>query len=180
MKPKKNVITGGPGSGKTVVINHLELLGHNCVPEISRSVTNEAKKKGIDQLFLTDPLLFSQKLLAGRLQQFKEGNDAKVSMIFYDRGMPDVTAYMDYIGSEYNKKFEQPCFKYAYDNVFIMPAWEEIYTKDNERYETFEQAQLIDTYLRDGYKKYGYNVIEVPKDSIENRASFIINYLKNN
>ncbi|GEQ86012.1 ATPase [Patiriisocius marinistellae] len=180
MKPKKIVITGGPGSGKTVVIEHLEMLGHTCMPEISRSVINEARKDGIDQLFLTDPLLFSQKLLDGRLKQFKEGENYNQSHLFYDRGMPDVTAYMDFVNSEYTAQFEQPCFDYKYDIVFIMPAWKEIYTQDSERYENFEQAQSIQNHLRDGYKKYGYNVIEVPFDTIENRAQFILNYLKQN
>ncbi|MGJ8666228.1 MAG: AAA family ATPase [Patiriisocius sp.] len=178
MKPKRIVITGGPGSGKTVVIEHLEALGQTCMPEISRSVINEARKNGINQLFLTDPLLFSQKLLEGRLAQFKEGENYKGPHLFYDRGMPDVTAYMDFIGSHYTFDFEKPCFDHKYDIVFLMPAWEKIYITDNERYETFEQAQLIQNHLHDGYKKYGYEVIEVPFDTIENRAQFILNNTK--
>ena len=68
---KKIVITGGPGSGKTSLIDFLEENGYQCQHEISRQVTLEAKKKGIDQLFLSDPILFSQLLLKGRLQQYQ-------------------------------------------------------------------------------------------------------------
>jgi predicted ATPase len=51
------VIIGGPGTGKSTIINQLTSLGHCCYPEISRQVTAEAKKLGIDQLFLENPLL---------------------------------------------------------------------------------------------------------------------------
>ena len=63
MNTKRIVITGGPGSGKTTLINHIEQLGYPTMHEVSREIINEARKEGIDQLFLTDPMLFSQKLL---------------------------------------------------------------------------------------------------------------------
>jgi hypothetical protein len=43
--------------------------GHCCYPEISREVTMEAKKQGIEQLFLEKPLLL-KVLLEGRIKQF--------------------------------------------------------------------------------------------------------------
>ena len=51
---------GGPGSGKTSIIEELANKGYVCYPEISRQVTLEAQKSGIDQLFLKQPLLFSE------------------------------------------------------------------------------------------------------------------------
>lgn len=179
MNTKRIVITGGPGSGKTTLIHHIESLGHACKHEVSREVINEARKDGIDQLFLTDPLLFSQKLLESRLAQFEEAQHIDAPFVFYDRGTPDVTAYMDFIGSSYTPEFEAPCFKYIYDIVFLLPPWEAIYTKDNERYETFKQAQIIYKSLIEGYQKYGYKGIEVPTGTIEERARFIFNTLEN-
>ena len=61
------VIIGGPGTGKSSIINGLVAKGYCCYPEISREVTLEAQKRGIEQLFLEDPLLFSQMLLDGRI-----------------------------------------------------------------------------------------------------------------
>ena len=42
-----------------------------CMPEISRTITKEAQMSGIDQLFLKDPLLFSELLLEGRIAQYE-------------------------------------------------------------------------------------------------------------
>ena len=60
------VIIGGPGTGKSTIIDGLLTKGYCCYPEISREVTLQAKKEGIDQLFLDNPLLFSEMLLEGR------------------------------------------------------------------------------------------------------------------
>ena len=65
------VIIGGPGTGKSSIIDGLIAKGYCCYPEISREVTLEAKKQGIEQLFLENPLLFSELLLEGRKKQFK-------------------------------------------------------------------------------------------------------------
>ena len=62
LNTKKIVITGGPGTGKSSLINELIKRGYTCLEEISRQVTLDAKKQGIDQLFLTNPLLFSELL----------------------------------------------------------------------------------------------------------------------
>ena len=59
---KKIVITGGPGTGKSSLINELINQNYFCMPEISRRVTLDARKNGIEQLFLKKPLLFSQLL----------------------------------------------------------------------------------------------------------------------
>lgn len=168
------VIIGGPGTGKSTLINQLTSLGHCCYPEISRQVTAEAQKSGIDQLFLTEPLLFSQKLLEGRIQQFNNAKNENHAMVFIDRGIPDVVAYLNYIGDQYPSHFEEACLKHTYTQIFMLPPWEEIYISDNERYEDYEQAQQIHVHLKETYQKYGYAIIEVPKDTVDNRIQFIL------
>ena len=178
MKPKRIVITGGPGSGKTTLINYLKHLGYPTMAEVSRDIINQAREEGVDQLFLKDPMLFSQKLQESRLRQFEKATQIDAAYVFYDRATPDITAYMDFIGASYSPEFEKPCFTHLYDCVFLLPPWELIYTQDNERYETFEQAKQIYKSLCDGYKKYGYTIIQVPQQAVDKRCDFIINYLK--
>jgi len=57
------VIIGGPGTGKSSIIKSLVAKGYCCYPEISREVTNEAQRRGIEQLFLESPFLFYQNFL---------------------------------------------------------------------------------------------------------------------
>ena len=90
------VLLGGPGTGKSTLINELVARGFCCYPEISRQVTMKAQEEGIEQLFLEQPLLFSQMLLEGRIEQYKNALNEPDNVVFIDRGIPDVVAYMDY------------------------------------------------------------------------------------
>lgn len=168
------VIIGGPGSGKSSIITQLDRMGYCCYPEISREVTLQAQKKGIEQLFLTEPLLFSEMLLEGRKRQFENAKDESHQLVFIDRGIPDVVAYLDFVGNDFPDFFDEACRKFVYDKIFILPPWEEIYESDSERYENFEQAEIIYHHLKKTYTNYGYNLIEVPKDSVDNRILFIL------
>ena len=168
------VIIGGPGTGKTTIIDGLVAKGYCCYPEISREVTLEAKKQGIEQLFLEKPLLFSELLLEGRKKQFQNATKEPHEVVFIDRGIPDVLAYMHYIGDSYPATFDTACREHTYSKIFILPPWEEIYISDNERYENFEQAKLIYNHLTETYQNYGYKLIEVPKDTMDNRILFIL------
>lgn len=172
------VIIGGPGSGKTSIINELITKGFCCYPEISREVTLKAKADGIEQLFLTNPILFSEMLLEGRIQQFKNAQNENHEVVFIDRGIPDVLAYMKFIGDDYPENFELACKENIYSKIFVLPPWEEIYISDNERYESYEQAQEIHNHLVETYQSYGYNLIEIPKETVENRVLHILEKLK--
>ena len=78
-KVKKIAIIGSPASGKTSIIDKLTNKGHVCMEEISREITLKGQNKGIDQLFLKDPALFSKQLLEARKKQFIEADTAAVS-----------------------------------------------------------------------------------------------------
>ena len=175
--PKRILLIGGPSTGKTTLINYLSSLGYFCLEEISREVIKQAQYEGIEQLFLEKPLLFSTLLKDARIAQFKEVTSVKNKHVFYDRGIPDTVAYLDYSNQKYPNEFITACEEYRYDQVFVLPPWEEIHTTDNERYETFEQAKKIHQELLNTYKKYDYTPIEVSKKSLEERAKYIITKL---
>ena len=177
MKTQKIVLIGGPGTGKTTLINALKTKGYNCMEEISRQITLEAQEKGIEQLFLKDPLLFSEHLLLGRQKQFLEANTFEDEIVFFDRGLPDVVAYLDHLKSSYPQTFKTICSQHIYDKVFILKPWKAIYEQDNERYETFEQALALHDFLVKTYTDYGYSIIETPFGSVEERLDFILNNL---
>jgi predicted ATPase len=177
LNTKKIVITGGPGTGKSSIINHLKSRGFICYDEISREVTLQARKDGIEQLFLTEPLLFSEKLLEGRIKQFKNALNEDKHLVFLDRGLPDVLAYMDYIGDSYPNNFVETCKSHTYDYVFVLAPWQEIFVSDSERYENFEQAIEIHHHLLETYMRFGYQLIDVPFETIEKRTDFVLEVL---
>ncbi|WP_179334578.1 AAA family ATPase [Winogradskyella costae] len=177
MNPKKVVIAGGPGTGKTTIINKLREREFLCYDEISRQITLQAREDGIEQLFLTEPLLFSEKLLEGRVKQFTDAENELENVVFLDRGLPDVIAYMDYIGDTYPKHFVETCENHNYNAIYILAPWQEIFTSDSERYENFEEAIEIHNHLLETYKRFGYHLIDVPFGSVDSRVDFILESL---
>jgi len=181
----KVVITGAPGTGKTSIVSGLENKGYHCFHEIIRDMTSKAKKEGPSDEFISNPLVFvedalqfNKDLLHGRTQHYHKALKTNVPISFFDRGIPDVLAYMDFFGQSYDQEFITPCQVHRYDSVFIVPPWKEIYVSDNERLETFEEAENIHHALMNTYAQFGYDPIEVPKDAIPKRIDFILETLK--
>ena len=119
---QKVVITGGPGTGKSTVIDALKNQ-YTCMPEVSRTVTRDAQSRGIDQLFLHDPIIFSELLLQERINQYKAAEAFADETIFFDRGIPDVMGYLDYPGVTYPEQFQRESLERRYDRIFMMPPW---------------------------------------------------------
>ncbi len=171
---KRVLLIGGPGSGKSSLIQKLENLGYQVHHEISRTVIRDAQEQGIQQLFLADPFAFSEKLLAGRIKQYHQ---ATTGINFYDRGVPDVPAYHIFKGEDIPVSFIDACKDHTYDFLFFLPPWQEIYTADNERYETYEQAIEIGDILLNFYKNLDYQPIILPLTSIDERVALILKHL---
>ncbi|MGX1930464.1 AAA family ATPase [Flagellimonas sp. 2504JD4-2] len=184
MNSTKVVITGAPGTGKTSIVNGLEGKGFQCFHEIIRDMTSKAKKEGNPEnmvsnplVFVDDALQFNKDLLYGRAAHFKESLNSVAPINIFDRGIPDVLAYMDFFDQEYGPEFITACENHKYDAIFIAPPWKEIYISDNERLETFDEAQKIHDALMHTYTQFGYNPIIIPKKPIPDRVSFVLETL---
>ncbi len=178
MESKRIVITGGPGTGKTTIINSLIESGYSCMEEVSRQITLEAQKNGIEQLFVSDPIGFSVQLAKGRAEHFYQADEVDDAIVFFDRGIPDVSAYLNFSKSIIPDSILNLSKNLRYDMVFIVNPWKEIYTSDNERYESFELALKIHQHLVDTYTSLDYSLIEIPFGDVTSRVNFIISCLK--
>lgn len=184
MKTKKIVITGSAGTGKTSVIDNLKTKGFYCFDEVIRTLTSEAKKE-VDTsahisnpiVFAKDPLDFNTRLLNGRLDQFKQADAFNEKTCFFDRGIPDVLAYMDYFKQNYEALFINTCKQHVYTHVFLLPPWKAIYKTDSGRFESFDEVLQIHEHLKSTYKKLGYPIIEVPFGTVEERTNFVLNHI---
>jgi len=186
IKKKNNckiVITGGPGSGKTEIINSLSKKNFYCFKEVSREIIRPEQLKGIENYFSDKPIEFSKRLIKKRKEQYIESSNLSLSkrkpVIFFDRGLHDIFAYLNYIKKSYNNiKFKLE--DYSYDTAFILPPWKEIYKTDSERKESYEQSIQIHKHIRSIYIKYKIQLFEIKPNTIENRVSEILKYLKSN
>ena len=97
-------------------------------------------------------------------------------MNFYDRSMLDNLAYLKINNHEIPTKFKIDCENHRYyPTVFITKPWEDIYTVDDERLESFKDSIQIFQALKKVYEKANYNLVELPQSSVKERIRFIIN-----
>ena len=169
---KKYIITGAPGTGKTSIINELKKRGYECSEEISRNIIIEQLKKKGKSLPWEDLTSFSLKVFNKRLNQFKNANKNKIH--FFDRSIIDVIAYMR-IKNLNTSSFILQTKNIKYNKtVFHTPIWENIYINDNERKEDIKTAIKIEKKIIKTYQEFNYNIINIPKISVKERADFIL------
>lgn len=179
MSNKRVVITGGPGFGKTSIIEELESRSYTCFHEVSRTIIKEQLAIGGEILPWKNLVSFSHILLESRIQQFHKAN--ALGYNFFDRALPDIVAYMQKdkleIPNHYLESLNQ-C-KY-FSTVFIVPPWEEIYKNDAQRMEDYFTASQLHEFISNTYERLGYNIVVLPKVSVKERADFILNKLIEN
>ncbi|MBN09847.1 MAG: ATPase [Flavobacteriaceae bacterium] len=177
IKAQKILITGGPGSGKTSIIERLKNEGFSCMDEFSRSLLKLGKKQGLYDVFLEQPTLLTSKIISARKKQFFESEkiyNPKKRLVFFDRGIHDAIAYYMYIDN--SNPYPTWAENYIYDKIFFFPQWKKIYLNDKERVESYNTSKKISSIIEFTYKYYKYDIIEVPKVSIENRMNFILKF----
>tara|TARA_S200000501_G_C20846890_1_gene753990 strand:+ start:1624 stop:2163 length:540 start_codon:yes stop_codon:yes gene_type:complete len=173
---KKILITGGPGSGKTTIINELKKRKFECRDEIVRDLTMKGKSNGINQVFLDNPLEFSESLMKLRLTQFfiKSNN----RFIFFDRGVHEIVAYLNFLDFKKTHRFLDLCKNIKYDFIFILKPWKEVYKQDNCRYESFDESVKIYQEILKVYNILNMETIMIDRNTVEKRTDIILSHLK--
>ena len=166
------VITGGPSTGKTSLINEFSKLDYNTFPEAARIVIKSQLKISSNKVPWNDVLGFSKLVLKKQIIDF---NDAKKGLNIYDRGIPDLIGYINHGNQNLFKELKLNAKKLKYKFVFMLSPWEDIYETDNERRENYGDAIKIYESIKKAYISLSYKLIEVPKDTLENRVLFILN-----
>jgi predicted ATPase len=101
-----------------------------------------------------------------------------LSPVFFDRGIPDLIGYCHLIHTDVPDYLQHAVRIYRYNPlVFIAPPWQDIYQHDSERKQGWEEA--VDTYtnIAAAYVAAGYQLLEIPKASVAERANFILEHI---
>lgn len=178
MKSNFYIITGGPGVGKTSLIEELQRRGYNCVPEVARNIIKEQMETGGDALPWKDTHKYSDLMLSGSIKDYVD-LAGETELYFFDRGIPDTYGYEVLMKFDINKALTDAVEKYRYNPVvFILPPWKEIYETDEERKQDYDTA--VETYhvMFRVYEKLGYIPKEVPRLPVKERTDFLLKQIK--
>ena len=115
----KYVLTGGPNSGKTSVINILRERGFNVVNEIARYIIGDLPHKPQNELDFIEMerMIFTRQLI----EEVK--SNSKPGIKFFDRGLPDVIAYFLANSMSVPKDFvNRDVLSGRYSGIFILES----------------------------------------------------------
>lgn len=168
------VITGGPGSGKTSLVEALAAAGHATSPEAGRAIIRRQQTIQGDCLPWRDRVLFAELMLDRDLEAHATFATA-AAPVFFDRGIPDVAGYLTLCGLPVPPHIERAARAHRYQQtVFIAPVWPEIFAPDAERRQDLNEARRTFDAMAGVYPRFGYELIELPKASIPERVAFIL------
>ncbi|MGB8579915.1 MAG: AAA family ATPase [Candidatus Sulfotelmatobacter sp.] len=173
------IITGGPGSGKSTVIDALAERGISTMPEAGRAIIRDQEAIGSKALPWSDRDAFAELMLSWEMRSYRMALALKGPVIF-DRGIPDVLGYLRLCGLSIPAHVNRAAQRLRYNRrVFIAPPWRDIFQIDAERKQSFEEAQATYQAMIESYSGLGYELVQLPLISVQERVNFLLGAIVN-
>ncbi len=167
------VITGGPGSGKTTLIDALAALGYARIAEAGRSVIQSQLASGGPALPWDDRQAFAKQMLKHEVRSYRTAQ-RQSGPVLCDRGIPDIVGYLQLEQLPASRCLLHAAHTFRYHRrVFIAPPWPEIYRQDAERKQTPEIAEQTWHAMISVYRNLGYELIDIPLGPVAARVRFM-------
>lgn len=172
--PPWYVITGGPSSGKTTTIELLRERGFHVTHEQASDIIAEELARGRTLLEVrADGDWFQREILKRQLED--EATLLPTETVFLDRGVPDGLGYERYLKLTPNPELLKASQHARYRKVFLL---ENLPVKvDWNRHEDAQVQQAIHDSIRATYLELGFELIDVPAFSPNERVTFILENL---
>jgi predicted ATPase len=172
------VLSGCSGAGKSSLLAEFGRRGFPIYEEPGRQVVKEQLYIGGDALPWGNVSEFVELTVSRSIHHIVSAACSD-RLSFFDRAIIDQVSGLEHlnlpIGSHLLAAVER--FRYN-EKVFMMPPWLEIFSKDDERKHSFEDALSSYTTLLRTYARFGYQIVLVPKLDVSARAGFVLNHLE--
>lgn len=168
------VLTGGPGSGKTTLIEALRLAGFATSVEAGRGIIRDQCDIGGSALPWRDRALFAELMLSWEMRSYQVARE-QTGPVFFDRGVPDTLGFLKLGGLPVPDYVNSATERFRYNRrVFIAPPWPDIFAQDEERKQTLDEAERTCHALAGVYTELGYELVTLPLAPVEARLRFVL------
>lgn len=173
------VITGGPGTGKTLLVDMLASMGFATVSEAAREIIDDGLAKGQTlQQIRGDEQTWQQKILTHILDT-ESGLDLQ-KPTFFDRGAHDGLAFLKLKGvtpGSYWKPITDSRRKPYYKTVFLLEPLPD-FEHDYARTENSEITKRLTDLTAEAYARFGMEPVRIPYLSPGQRLELILSHLQ--
>lgn len=168
------VITGGPSSGKTTMVNMLKERGYQTTIEHARHYIDTQKVSGktIEEI-KANQSAFQRGVIA--MQIAEEERLSPDEIVFLDRAIPDALAYYRFLDLPEDDELKEALRRFTYKKIFILDLLPLV--NDYARTEDETAQKKIHRLLMAVYKGLDYPVIQVPVLPPKERLEFILSNL---
>jgi predicted ATPase len=171
------VVTGGPGAGKTTLVEALRERGYARVQEAARAVIRDQVAIGGPAVRERDTELFAEIVLSWDMRNHREAAELP-GPVFFDRALPDRVGFHVMRGTPAPPHVAAAVERFRYHRlVFVAPPWPEIYVHDEERTHDFDHARRAYDATIAGYARAGYEPVDLPKTDVAARVAFVLDRL---
>jgi len=168
------VVTGGPGSGKSSLLDALEQAGYARSVEAGRAIIQDQLMIGGSALPWCDRAAFAELMLSWEMRSYHIAEQLN-GPVFFDRSVVDVLGYLRLLKLPVPKHVQKAAETFRYHRrVFIAPPWKAIYEDDHERKQSFEEAVHTYEAMASVYPECGYELIELPRVPVKERVDFVL------
>jgi predicted ATPase len=169
------VITGGPG--KTTLLLALQAHGYAVAGDSARTILQDRRRRALSPR--PSAYEFAQEVLRMDIRSYVQ-HAARSGTVFFDRSVLDALCMLDRVAPLNDSELSAWLSKYQYfHKVFVLPPWDAIYTNDSERDQTSEQAESVHKTVVDWYHRCRYQIVEVPRVSVDERCTYVLQTLEN-
>lgn len=168
------VITGGPGSGKTTMVNLLRARGYKTTIENARHYFDMQRLNGktVEEVRKHQED-FQAKVLEMQIDLEKGLSPEEV--VFLDRAIPDALAYYRYLNIVIDPRLAEAMRTVSYKKIFILDCLPLV--QDYARREDEAAQKKIHEAIRQVYESLPFPVVHVPVMLPHERVDFILKNL---
>lgn len=180
----KIVISGGPGSGKTTLIQALASRGYRTVQEAAIQVIEDLNGRyGVEgqKAWRKENRSEFQVMIAEKQSEL-EGlvREHSAEMAFLDRGRLDSIAYCRFHGNEVHPAVGSIADGHNYDGVVVLRTLSTFSSRRaTGRMSSYEDSIQIGDHIEQVYREAGYPILTIPELSVADRLERVLEFAKN-